>query len=614
MSYKALYRKYRPKSFQEVKGQEHIITTLSNIIYSREISHAYLFSGPKGVGKTSVAKIFANLINCYHNIENLTSLCKDCALKSETNIDVIEMDAASNNGVDAIRDLRDKIQNLPTSGNYKVYIIDEVHMLSKGAFNALLKTLEEPPAHVVFILATTDPQKIPATILSRLQRFNFRKITPNVLVEQLKEVLDAEKISYDSETLKYIARLATGGMRDALSIADQARAYGNGQILLENVMYSFGITSNESLISIINKLYTGDIKDALEKFASLKDAGIDYNQFKNGLIDIIKDYLIYSKTLDDKNLEILNIDEFKTLIIDINFALNAFEMLYKLEKDLFYTENPFQLIELYLIKISQLAIKSDLNNSKPITKEPDMNDKDKKIITTDEKLSAILEETQELILSTTNSTVKNELIEDDILTGTFDLPEDSLIDTREIDLSESASNEADTPKIQLIEPFDQKYKQMPSFKSNYSVNEVEQILLKTDRNIFSSNQASLKIIESTVDSYEYKDLIFALSECSMKAAGSNFIVLTSSNIPVLNYLQAISNKQNVQNFIRDYFGSYKHLVLLEKMEYKTIAKTLMNKIQTNTQSIDANFSLGSVKIEKELSPNEQLFNLLNTIK
>ncbi|WP_406617012.1 DNA polymerase III subunit gamma/tau [Mycoplasmopsis adleri] len=619
MSYKALYRKYRPKSFDDVKGQDHIVQTLKNIINSRKISHAYLFSGPRGVGKTSVAKIFASLINCYHNADDFSHLCKMCEEQINNNIDIIEMDAASNNGVDSIRELREKIQHLPAMGNYKVYIIDEVHMLSKGAFNALLKTLEEPPAHAVFILATTDPQKIPTTILSRVQRFNFRKISTGVLIQQLREVLQKENIKYEEATLGYIARLATGGMRDALSIVDQANAYGNGELKLEDVMYSFGITSNESLINLINFLYEGKTKEALVLFTNLKNAGIDYRQFVNGLIDLVKDYLIYNKTKDIKSIEMLSVDEINLLRINIDYALKVYEQLYKLEKDLYYTENAFQLIELFLIKIAnsveetQPKVQLQINID---TKEVAMPEDKKQVSTGETKLNNIINETKQAVFEANVDNVINETIENSILTGEFDsaivLDEDVLIDSREIELMD---DDEQTPSklITLVEPYDNKYKKMTSFVPKYSDDTIIQLLLRSDLGVINSYKSSLNYLKAAPKE-DYKGLIEALSACTIKAANTNFILFTSRDLGALNYLQNNENKGNVQKFLSDYFGSYKNLVLLETDYFKKLANGLAKRLEDGTQSanvLNKDFVLEPVKIEKEKNATQQLFDLLN---
>ena len=233
MAYQALYRKWRPSNFDEVRGQDHIVTTLKNQIEMNRIGHAYLFCGTRGTGKTSIAKIFAKAVNCEHPVNG--SPCNECAMcravNEQRSMNVIEIDAASNNGVDNIREIREEVAYSPSEGKYKVYIIDEVHMLSIGAFNALLKTLEEPPSYVIFILATTEAHKIPITILSRCQRYDFRRISTGTIAGRLRELADAEGIDAEDAALAYVARMADGSMRDALSLLDQCNAFYIGQKL-----------------------------------------------------------------------------------------------------------------------------------------------------------------------------------------------------------------------------------------------------------------------------------------------------------------------------------------------------------------------------------------------
>ena len=267
MSYQALYRKWRPGTFEDVRGQEHIVKTLKNQIKLQRVGHAYLFCGTRGTGKTSVAKIFAKAVNCLDPKDG--SPCGECAMcrsiQSQSSMNVIEIDAASNNGVDNIREIREEVEYSPTEGRYKVYIIDEVHMLSIGAFNALLKTLEEPPEYVIFILATTEAHKIPITILSRCQRYDFRRITVDTIAKRLQELVDKEGMDVEEKAVRYIARAADGSMRDALSLLDQCVAfYLNERLTYEHVLDILGAVDTSVFSRLLHCIMSQNVSDALK--------------------------------------------------------------------------------------------------------------------------------------------------------------------------------------------------------------------------------------------------------------------------------------------------------------------------------------------------------------
>ena len=306
MAYKTLYRVYRPQRFDEVAGQEHIITTLRHAVEENKIAHAYLFCGPRGTGKTTIAKLLAKAINCTGNPKPCDE-CENCKeIASGNHPDVIEIDAASNNGVDEVRNLIDKVKYAPTQGKYKVYIIDEVHMMSTGAFNALLKTLEEPPAHVVFILATTEPHKILPTIISRCQRFDFMKLSLTEIVNRMKSVVEQENYICDDEALEMIAKLADGGMRDALSILEQCLAYNDQHLTVQDVNHIYGIVSLENKIDFIKVLLSKDMKNSLFILDEMKTNGIDIKRLTLDLVDILKDIIIYRNTSDSSILFVLS--------------------------------------------------------------------------------------------------------------------------------------------------------------------------------------------------------------------------------------------------------------------------------------------------------------------
>jgi len=318
MAYKALYRTYRPQTFEEVAGQKHIIKTLKNALANNKIAHAYLFCGPRGTGKTTMAKLFAKALNCDEGIGHQCNKCSNCLEVIEgSHPDVIEIDAASNNGVEQVRELIDKVNYLPIKGRYKVYIIDEVHMMTTSAFNALLKTIEEPPAHVIFILATTEPHNIIPTILSRCQRYDFSKVSDGDIEERLAIVLEKEGIKYDQEAVRAIISLADGGMRDALSILDQVIAYSGNTLSVDDVYSLFGLTSEEEKVSFIKDINNGNISSALGKIKAFSEGGVDLKRLTEDLLEILKDVLILKKTKDEKELTVVsekNAEELASLI------------------------------------------------------------------------------------------------------------------------------------------------------------------------------------------------------------------------------------------------------------------------------------------------------------
>ena len=323
MAYKALYRTYRPQTFEEVVGQQHIIKTLKNALEKNKIAHAYLFCGPRGTGKTTMAKLFAKALNCEEGIGHQCNKCENCIeVTNGTHPDVIEIDAASNNGVEQVRDLIDKVNYLPIKGKYKVYIIDEVHMMTDNAFNALLKTLEEPPSHVIFILATTEPHNILPTIVSRCQRYDFTKVSDPDIYKRLTEVLEKEGTAYTKKGIEAIISLADGGMRDALSILDQVLAYSGNTLREEDVNDLFGITSNLEKINFLKAITNGDVATCLNKINLFSEKGIDLKRLTSDLLDILKDVLIIKKTKDENQLTKLNENE----ALDLANALDMYSL------------------------------------------------------------------------------------------------------------------------------------------------------------------------------------------------------------------------------------------------------------------------------------------------
>lgn len=371
MAYKALYRTYRPQAFSEVAGQKHIVRTIQNALTNNKIAHAYLFCGPRGTGKTSMAKLFAKALNCEEGLGHQCNECGNClSVTDGSHPDVIEIDAASNNGVEEVRDLIEKVKYLPIKGKYKVYIIDEVHMMTSGAFNALLKTLEEPPAHVVFILATTEPHKVLPTIVSRCQRYDFTKVEDDAIRAKMIEILDHEKINYDIPSVNAIIDLADGGVRDALSILEHVLAYAGTTIHEKDVNDLFGLTSTKEKLDLVKSIANGDVKDVLQRMESFIASGIDIKRLTANLLDVLKDALVYAKTEEQILLSILSEKDALELssLISVDRLNEMIEILLKAQNDFKVVSNVRSLFELVLLRLATSSGKKSISESS-ITKD-----------------------------------------------------------------------------------------------------------------------------------------------------------------------------------------------------------------------------------------------------
>lgn len=361
MAYISLYRKYRPAKFSDVVGQEVIVKILKNSIINNKISHAYIFSGPRGTGKTSIAKIFAKAVNCSHNLGDVCDECDNCKKNIDEEIDIIEIDAASNNGVDEIREIRNSVKLMPSNLKYKVYIIDEVHMLSTSAFNALLKTLEEPPSHVIFILATTEFNKIPATVISRCQKFDFKRINNQDIVNRLKYILECENKALNDDVLNLIAKLSDGGLRDSINLLDQVLTINDKDVTVDAVYNLIGQLNDNEIKELLLLITTGDIKGLLAKINSYAEKGKNFVSIINRLELLLRNILIFNSTNNyfDKEYEKI-LSEFTR--VDIDKLLELSNILFNLTNELKKSNNQQTLIEIYFLKMAILFTKNAKNN------------------------------------------------------------------------------------------------------------------------------------------------------------------------------------------------------------------------------------------------------------
>lgn len=369
MAYQALYRKWRPSNFEEVKGQDHIVTTLKNQIEMNRIGHAYLFCGTRGTGKTSIAKIFAKAVNCEHPVNG--SPCNECAMcravNEQRSMNVIEIDAASNNGVDNIREIREEVAYSPSEGKYKVYIIDEVHMLSAGAFNALLKTLEEPPAYVIFILATTEAHKIPITILSRCQRYDFHRISIDTITDRLAELMRTEQVDVEERALRYVAKAGDGSMRDALSLLDQCIAFHLGEKLTyENVLEVLGAVDTEVFSALLRQVLAKDVTGAILTVDQLVDQGRELGQMVNDFTWYMRNLLLIQSADDMEDVLDMSAEHLAALkeeaqMVEPETLIRYIRIFSELSSQIRYAAQKRILLEIAIIKLCRPQMEKDLS-------------------------------------------------------------------------------------------------------------------------------------------------------------------------------------------------------------------------------------------------------------
>ncbi|UUD37199.1 DNA-directed DNA polymerase [Mycoplasmopsis californica] len=575
-----LYRKYRPRKFKEVKGQDNIVTALTNSLINKKHGHAYLFSGPRGVGKTSVAKIFASALNCIHRNSDDPEPCENCIENVNNSLNIVEFDGASNNTVDDMRDLIEKASNAPFEGDYKIYIIDEMHMLSNHAFNSLLKILEEPPKHIVFILATTDPQKIPSTILSRLIRFNFKLMSQKVIVSQLKYIFDKEKITYENQVLEHIARLSTGGMRDALSIADHAISLGNRNIKLDELVHAFSIVSNDNLIAIINHIKEKNKKELIALLEDLHQAGIETEKLIYNLIDVLKDFVVYKATNRTGLLNVLLKEQLETFKIDFDEARTYVFELYSILKKLYYIENTFEYLEMKLLEIS-LGLPEKQEVSKSV-------DSLKKFINNTEQKNDIIQEKSTKI----TEKYKNTDIEKSInIQGSINFPEPpempEIPNVKIPNLLKESNSKKTKPLVdEEQKPTQSTTESKPKTKfvsrnkksdiNKYSLEDYTSLFLQRDKNLKTSDEAKFSSIEYIVysdftatDQAQFTEnelhlVQQSLAKCKIVFSSEKFLLLTSDSERALSHVDEQVKKLCINLLIYKVFKEYRYIYLIDR--------------------------------------------------
>lgn len=579
--YQTLYRKYRPKTFKDVVGQDVIVKTLKNEVRNNKLNHAYLFAGPRGTGKTSIAKLLAKTINCSNLQEiNPCDKCVSCTqINNHQSTDIIEIDAASNNGVDEIRELKSKINLVPSNSKYKVYIIDEVHMLTIGAFNALLKTLEEPPAHIIFILATTDPHKIPTTILSRCQRFDFKKVSVNCIVDRLSFIAQQEQIKIEQEALLEIARLSDGGMRDSLSMLDQALAFCENKITLDDIHEINGTLSQENLKQFVVELFNQRLGNVLDMLDNFNSQGKNLVKLTEEIISFLRDILLL-KTIPNYFSQ----DENKQQLLEKISQEIKNEKLLRLIKELNMTltemhssNNPKLLLELCLIKFSinmEVLTDNSFNINTNICSDKE------KIPIIDEKTNGI----DSIILDEEQIINKNEKAENTI------------------ELNSVITSDNYKKNDQAIE---KKIKTLKNIRVNNT-------LAGYSRKKFMEFKKNMEDLRSLLINPKYSKYVSMILDADLKAVGNNNMIFVYNDAKLSDIFNL--NLIEIEKVLFDYFNVTYKVIATDIDDWNIIKKEFNSKkgqyvVQEEPESIDdiLNSLISETAEEEDSDEIKQLF-------
>ena len=610
MSYQVLYRTYRPSRFDEVVGQEYIVKILKNTIKNKRIAHAYLFAGPRGTGKTTIAKLFAKAINCEDFNEEACDNCPSClAFKENNHPDIIELDAASNNSVDDIREIIEQVPYSPIVGKYKVYIIDEVHMLSSSAFNALLKTLEEPPAHVVFILATTDPQKIIPTVLSRCQRYNFSKISNLNMEKKMVEILNKEHLQYEDKALDEVAMLAEGGMRDALSILEQILSYNNDGIFLEDVQRIFGLSTKEEKVELLIKIHN-DLTGSINLLRQMYDSGIDPKRLCVDLLEIIKESLIYS---DDQNETLLNkLSKFDCMnILDVVSVTDLLSDITYLEEAL----NKARSNQSFLTYLELAEVKMGGNSSKHAIKtKPAITQTVTRTVVEEPKIEAVV---AEKVKEEPQVVVEEPVVEETI---TEDIPNGLESGGSNLGLESDGTRISITPEPimeTLVQDISGGLKaglesglESDGLESPVDIEYLAALLLTANKN----EKVSDSIIYNRLEMYKLdpdkRKFYELLRNTDLFASGKDVIIVTGPKLYIDN-INASENRNELYRFFMEEFGLDKVIYGVEdnkRGELISIYKNLMANKDSKSPIVQ------KPVIEKEMTNEDKAKLLFDNVR
>ena len=584
MAYQALYRKYRPTNFDEVVGQTHIIQTLKNAIVQNRIAHAYLFCGPRGTGKTSIAKIFAKTLNCTNSQDAPCGVCENCKMAANgSHPDIIEIDAASNNGVDEVRNLIDKVKYAPMQGKYKIYIIDEVHMMTSGAFNALLKTIEEPPAHVIFIFATTEPNKVLPTIISRCQRFDFNKVSMHDIKYRLSVVCKNEGIEIDENGLTLIAQLADGGMRDALSILDQCVAYCSSHIDVNDIRKIYGVVTSEDIGKLFYSVYKKDVDSFVKDIQKYSDMGMDIKRLTADFIHMLKDSLILDYSENSTLVSDMNKDMIRKYfkLAPINFRIKCMEELMDTYNKYTYASNALDYLEASLLKISSYSYESK-------THIIDSDHNDFKEVEEEENYETSYDDTSD------DSDIIEKNTQKDDNNGVLEKSEISDVSRETLKQSENKNN-----KIILNDEF------------------VIQLLVGATKMERSIDTNKFNNIGQFISSLEFGKYAATLRNSTIMASGSNYIVVCVSSEIFAKQINEFELNYGYEDFTEVLLGKAKKVFALDKTQQsrvkdefkeRMISGNLPEPFQVHLKRKDAE-SENNMSIEdhmKSLFPNIEI--------